>query len=77
MTILVAVLLSALASLVLSLAVASHICKKAAKSCKYASAVWIEKEQRWEVTGSYLTIASRIHKEIKNGGHRVHYKDTH
>ena len=51
------------------------ICKFLAERGKYASAVWNEKEERWEIRGNFLTIGGKIHRHIRNGEHKkVQYK---
>ena len=51
------------------------ICKHLAERGKYASAVWNEKEERWEIRGNFLTIGGKIHRHIRNGEHKkVQYK---
>lgn len=53
--------------------------KYAIKKGWYASATWIEKEQRWKVRGRFLSIASKIHacilEECRSGRETVKYVD--
>lgn len=74
MTLVFAFLAGAAVSLITSLTFASYVCKLAARKEKYASAVWCNKNQRWEVTGSYLMIAGKIHQAIKEQNGKVRYK---
>lgn len=52
-----------------------QICyKKKIKECKFASAIYNEKLDRWEVNGQFLCIAGKIRKGIQEDDGSVKYK---